>query len=70
MPTTMLGRDVSFDGYLDLYYQMDLGRPSHSEPVNGRWYDVTHDAYQVAAAQFDFVKATSEKSRLGIRHAV
>lgn len=65
VPAIPIGRAYSFDGYFDLYYQVDFGRPPHSETVNGRWYDIDHDSYQLAAAQFDFSKSLAPRDRFG-----
>jgi hypothetical protein len=65
IPTTTFNHDVTFSGYFDLYYQVDFGRPPHSEIENGRWYDINHDSLQLTAAEFDLARAPTVKRPFG-----
>ncbi|MDR3687913.1 MAG: outer membrane beta-barrel protein [Fimbriimonas sp.] len=55
--------DVS--GYVDLYYQNDFGKTPSGQPVNGRWYDVDHSNYRLAAIQVDLSKAPTSLHPFG-----
>lgn len=55
--------DIS--GYADFYYQYDTGNPPANQTVNGRWYDLNHDSYRLAALQLDLSRTTSPAQRFG-----
>ena len=55
--------DIS--GYSDFYYQIDFGKPPAIEPVNGRWYDVDHDRYSLAALQVDISRTPTAPHPFG-----
>ncbi|HTQ11843.1 MAG TPA: outer membrane beta-barrel protein [Fimbriimonadaceae bacterium] len=57
--------NVDISGYADLYYQYDFGRPAHSGGVNGRWFDINHDEYTLAALQLDLSRAPTAQNPLG-----
>jgi hypothetical protein len=65
VPGTTFNKDASVSGYLDLYYQADLGRPGHLATVNGRWYDINHDSYQLTGAEVDVSRAPTAKRPFG-----
>jgi len=56
---------IDISGYADLYYQFDFGRPPVNGGVNGRWYDINHDAYRLAALQLDLLHAPTDRSPFG-----
>jgi len=70
IPSTPIGKDITVSGYLDFYYQMDFGRPPHVQTVNGRWYDINHDSFQLAAAEVDATKPVTATNRFGFTVAI
>jgi Putative beta-barrel porin-2, OmpL-like. bbp2 len=65
IPATTVFGDVSLSGYVDLYYQADFGHPPHLETETGRWYDINHDSYQFAAAEFDIARTPTHPKPFG-----
>ena len=70
VPSTTIAKEVVVNGYLDLYYQADFGRPPHIEPVNGRWYDINHDSYQLTGAELDISRAPTTARPFGFQATV
>lgn len=58
-------KDYTLNGYFDLYYQFDFGRPGSGRNVNGRYFDQNHNAYRVAGAELDIFRAPTQAKPLG-----
>lgn len=56
----------TFGGYLDVYYQYDMGRPASGDNVNGRGFDIAHNRFRIAVAELDIAKTPTSKSPLGL----
>lgn len=56
---------IDISGYADLYYQYDFGRPRINGGVNGRWYDIYHNTYRLAAVQLDISHTATEQNPFG-----
>lgn len=56
---------LTYGGYVDGYYQYDFGRPASGDSVNGRGLDVAHQRPNIAFAEFDVSRATTDKSPFG-----
>lgn len=54
---------VTMGGYLDLYYQYDVGRPTGYLPY--RFFDIRHNRWDLAEADFDLTKAPNSKDPFG-----
>jgi len=56
----------TFAGYLDAYYQYDLGRPASGDNVNGRGFDIAHNRFRIAVGEIDLAKPPTAKNPLGV----
>ena len=56
----------TFAGYVDVYYQYDLGRPDSGDNVNGRGFDIAHNRFRLAVAELDIAKPPTVKNPFGL----
>jgi len=57
--------NIDVSGYADLYYQYNPSHPQVNGGVNGRWFDINHNKYTLAAMQLDVSHAPTEKQPFG-----
>lgn len=65
IPSSTIFKGVNLSGYFDLYYQLDFQHPPHLSVEAGRWYDINHDSFQLAAFELDMARTPIHAKPIG-----
>ena len=63
--SSTLEKPFDVSGYVDLYYQIDAGKPGSGQTENGRWYDQNNGNYRLSTIQVDLSRVPTAPHPFG-----